>query len=47
MTKEKLEAKIAELEKALPQMQANFNAAMGALQAYKNILAEWDEEPKP
>lgn len=43
MTKEKLIAKIADMEKAIPQLQANLNATLGAIQFAKQMLAAWDE----
>lgn len=44
MTKEQVEARLAELEKELEQLYANANAISGAIQDCKYWLAQFDAE---
>jgi len=48
MNKEKLKARLAELQNTLKQLEANGNAALGAIEECKYWLAqlEQDEAPK-
>ena len=49
MDKEKLEARMAELQQSLKQLEANGNAMLGAIEECKYWLAQLEQEeaPKP
>jgi hypothetical protein len=47
MNREALEARIAELQKAVDQLHANGNALMGAIQECNHWLAQVDEPETP
>ena len=47
MDKEKIEARIAELQQSLKQLEANGNAMLGAIEECKYWLAQLEQAEKP